>query len=307
MTDWGSFLKKTSGGKGDEWIGSIEMNNIRAGFISDKKNQQGEIIVGNPPADGLVPPEYLIRIRSKLMGIIIYALLQEKISMRVGGQWEPFSGQGALWVTSPVFQAIFGATTAMPWMTRRAWRGTTPMTISLNLRFEAVSDAQREVIDPCMALQMLSLPYTKKWIAGQATYDVMRNYINTLLPEKKELLPKEIDTLVPPGPSAIPTVLEGDNIRIDIGNFLTFDRVIVSDVSTDFDVKFTREGMPISSSVTVQFETYEVLTKQTLEAAYTGNPIVRTAAEEPSGAQRRQRLMTTSREELDVKIPGAAK
>jgi len=202
-----------------------------------------------------VPSSYLVSVYSKQMNVLVRAVMQENITTNITGRWEPVIGLGFLsGIVGTAPQYLGGVTLLRPWMTARMWRGTSPIGISMNLKFEAVDDADRNVFKACTKLQEMALPFWKRYKNDEG---------------------KHIgDLLAPPGPSAFmktpylkDTSSAGDEITIILGKMYTFRDVVISDVSTVVEPKFTDKGKPISATVNVKFETYTIMDRQNFQYA----------------------------------------
>jgi hypothetical protein len=155
----------------------------------------------------------------------------------------------------------------------------------LNLRFEAVEDPYREVVQPCRYLQTIALPANIKF--EQSWGKTRPGVVETEKSKVRETLKGVAGTfLSPPGPTPFTTkglftrdssrsideivsdLRGGDVIKIDLGRFLSFWNVVVKEVTPVFHCKFSREGDPISARVNIIFESYEMMTVETLGEAY---------------------------------------
>jgi len=247
-----------------------------------------------PDGDG-VPPEYLVRITSFRNNCTVVAVLQENIMTRVESRWEPFIPTSMLATGNLLIQAVTGGRRSLitKATSRRLWMGSTPMVLSLNLKFEAVTSPQLEVVEPCRLLQTMALPSEP---SGQAGLTDFWTNLKKGVEEHGLLDPRAYDealsklpVLGPPGPTPFTTegilnaerswnelneteVIEGmkggDIIVVDLGKFLSFWNVIVKEVSTVHHIKFDPSGDPISANVNIVFETYEMMTRESLETAY---------------------------------------
>jgi len=246
---------------------------------------------GYLPDGDSVPADYLARITSIRNKASVVGLLQEDISMRVESRWDPFIPTAILAKGNMLAQLIseVGGGGGGPKSlitkaaSRRLWVGTTPMTLSLKLKFEAINDSFKDVVEPCRILQSLALP-SESGEDATAT-GVTTAYESGGIGAALELLP----LLTPPGPSPfslegvltsrkpidelnITSIIEGskggDRIMLQLGKFLRFDDVIVKEVSTAYHIKMDMFGDPISADISLIFETYEIPTVQSLEKAY---------------------------------------
>jgi hypothetical protein len=250
-------------------------------------NEYGYVADGNP-----TPDEYLVRITSIRNMVSVVGLLQEDITMRVESRWDSFipttmlaKGNMLLQLVSEMKGTAGGPKSLVTKAaSRRLWVGSTPMTLSLKLKFEAINDSFKDVVEPCRILQSLALP------SEPGRRDVTPAEVSSAYDQKGitgviGLLP----TLTPPGPSPfswegiltsrkpidelnITSIIEGskggDRIMLQLGKFLRFDDVIVREVSTTYHARMDMFGDPISADIAVVFETYEIPTVQSLEKAY---------------------------------------
>jgi hypothetical protein len=237
-------------------------------------------VLGYSPDQDPAPMEYYARITSYRRKAIIIALLQSSINLSVDSLWEHFipTDYGVEgWVDSAVQAATGGKVSMVSRASmRRKWKGSTPMEMTLALKFQAINSAKIDVVAPCQELQALALPSE-----GPATTELSsaRSFWQAL------------PFLSPPGPSPFSTedilninknlVLKakkeailntgrgGDLLFITLGNFVTFENVIVKKVIVEYDPRFDSEGQPVSATVNIVFDTYEMMTTESLDRAYT--------------------------------------
>jgi len=253
---------------------------------------------GYIPDGDVLPAEYMVRVTSIRNRCSVVGILQEDIAMRVESRWDPFIPVSML-AKGNMLAQFFSETAGVGpkslitrASSRRLWVGTTPMTMSLKLKFEAINDSFKDVVEPCRILQSLALPSepgadinsdTSASDEAMGKYNAdpsMKNAIDVV---------KTLPVLTPPGPSPfswegllssrkpidelnISSIVEGakggDRIILQLGKFLRFDDVIIKEVSTAFHIKMDTWGDPISSDLSIIFETYEIPTVQSLNRAY---------------------------------------
>jgi len=228
--------------------------------VSEQANHRSIIELGYKGKRVAEP--YIVRIRTNDENFtnitVVRAIMQEEIQLRTSSRWEAF-GQGSLLGTigERILQFGWNTTATFAFMSRRMWRGTTPIELNLKLQFEAENDALEEVVKPTLVLQQLALPGVRKtfkpWIISK--------------PLLKYFGDNEVTVLYPPGPSPFINSV-GDQITVSVGEFLKFSSVVIKDISVKYAPKLTVDGYPISSVVNVQFETYEIVTKEGLDDIY---------------------------------------
>jgi len=234
-----------------------------------------------------IPPEYLAKVTSIRNGATIISPLQNDIMIRVESRWEPLVPTSLLATGNLIVQALTEGRKSLitKATSRRVWSGSSPMILSLRMRFEAVVDPFVEVAEPCRILQSMSLPSepggAKANQIGVTNHQMIQDVANHL---------DKLPFLGPPGPTPFTTegvlnlqrasselgdttgIVEGlkggDKIMVELGRFLTFYNVIVREVTATVPIKFDQHGSPVSATVLVIFETYEMMTVEGLSDAY---------------------------------------
>jgi len=183
----------------------------------------------------------------------VHAYLQDKITLTARSEWAGITqsipgADQAIKELDTVTQALFNRTAITTLSTQRKWGGSSPISLTLKLKFEAVNDVYQEVLLPCMGLQSLTLPR-----GGVA------NKIG----------------LIPPGPNPYTLTQSGNTefetrgevITINIGNFISFRSVIVRSVRVTYENRMSEVG-PIGATVDLEIETWRMLTREELQGAY---------------------------------------
>lgn len=266
--------------------------------------EYGYLPDGDPVSD-----VYLARITSIRNKCSVVGLLQEDISMRVESRWDPFIPAAMLAKGNMLLQMVseIGGGTGGPKSlvtkaaSRRLWVGTTPMTMSLKLKFEAINDAFKDVVEPCRILQSLALPSEPSETNVAGVKGALKEFRDRPGVETGGELLKSLPLLSPPGPSPfswegilssrkpinelnIASIIEGmkggDRIMLQLGKFLRFDDVIIREVQTSYHIKMDMFGDPISANINIIFETYEIPTVQTLAQAYEKTSLFQESVEE---------------------------
>jgi hypothetical protein len=184
----------------------------------------------------------------------IHAYLQDKIVLDASSEWSGViddipGAAGLIKTADALMQAATGLTAVTTVSKQRKWTGSSPISMSFKLKFEAINDVYTEVLLPCMGLQSLTLP---------------RGGLANIL------------GLIPPGPSPYTLIQQsknggiesrGEQISINIGNFLGFRSVIVKSVKVTYQNRMSKAG-PIGAEVDLAIETWRMLTREELESAY---------------------------------------
>lgn len=195
-----------------------------------------------------VPEEYIVTLISSYSNKVVRAILQDQVRINTSSKWETFidilrqndiANVAELAAQLSIKRSLQNAMTS-----RRIWRGTDPLSLTLTLKFQEEYNAIVEVMEACETLQSMVLP-------GEGSSS-------------------ELGSLIPPGPS--PFLLgteensqkESDLIAVYVGKFLGFTNVIMKSVEVIFDSRIGQDGLPKSAVVNVVFETYEIVTKNRL-------------------------------------------
>ena len=171
-------------------------------------------------------------------------------------------------------QMLTGTTAMMGAFTRRIWTGNAPLRLSLPLKFQATKDSTNDVLAPCQALQLMVSPgvsqlgfLTPPGPNPYNTKDVKKTL--TKIQKKAEGVLNATEEGAKFLKSAIAKRGNGDLIRLTIGRFLRFDNIIITDLDIKYATKFDYQGIPVSAEAIITFETFEVLTKNSLINMYT--------------------------------------
>jgi len=218
-----------------------------------------------------VDEAYIVTIESKALNRTIRALLQDDFSTSVQSTWANPTMTGFL---TPVLQEVAQAATTIgvgsQFMTRRIWHNSTPMKLQLKLKFDSIVNAHNEVVVPCGTLQQMTLPGKVRYAdRGEGTASTAKEFLEHVL-------------IIPPGPNPFyvssdaaarineatgaPTGWmsrrQGDVIKINIGGLMSFENVILREVEVVWGRRFNKEGKPINATATVNFESFEIYTKE---------------------------------------------
>ena len=246
----------------------------------------GKQRVGMVNGDGTqLDSKYRVSIISTSLNKVITGYLQDRTNLKVLSDWQPFITFGKDTISrgaEKLFQ-LGGKSLQNMAFSRRMWMGTSPIKMSLSLTFEAITDAMSEVIEPCKAILKLASPSRYgTFDSGSFMKAVTSKGMPTSLSDLGGTIAEAFGAanislndssggffLAPPGPYPFKeTSGQGDNISIQIGEYLQFEPVIVSAAEVDFDTRIDANGCPISAKAKIDFETYQVFGKQDIESAF---------------------------------------
>jgi hypothetical protein len=234
----------------------IHSTRFVSGLESNYSSSGGWKTVGYVTPDGAKVPEgYLVTVSSIRNQCSVISILQDPIQMDISSKWEPFIPTTLLNTGNLYTQlATLGHRSLITKASsRRVWMGTTPISLSLNMKFESISDSSKEVTEAFKTLQKICCPSDPS--GGEGTDVIgMANAFNSLDAGKIGTALSKTPILIPPGPTPFTTegVLNlrsagdlgggvgvnatkerlngGDVIIVEIGRFLTFYNVIVNNV-----------------------------------------------------------------------------
>jgi hypothetical protein len=220
-----------------------------------------------------VPEEYIVTIYNKRPAlytkdeiIVIRAPMQEKISTSTESEWSPLAAASAISSIIPtqeLTQIISGRSIVSRYASRRIWTGGGTLNFVLNLKFEVQDNASLEVVQPLKELQRMSLPYSGSNMANSTA--------GTGGPVDKIITLLKESFLYPPGPSPfgdLAAIGAGETITIKFGKFMKISPVVIKSIGIDVPLKFMKGGSPTGAIVSVTFQTYEIVTKETLDSFY---------------------------------------
>ena len=264
------------GGNGVVSLGSAIKSNNTAGGIQRS---------GLTYADGdELPSSYKIIIYSSGLKAAVIAPIQDKTTFRVTGEWEPFIPNVVQGVWNQASQLLFKQALVSRYTSRRIWKGTSPIEITLNLPFNSVNDTFNNVIEPVLRLVQMAAPSEEGALAkflplltppGPSPFNTEELALVNNAAQAGNSAAQAIRGMLPQATGAVNAVSNsaqgakkwldnGDNISIRIGDYLIFNKVVVKDVQPTFDTAHDTNGWPIRATVMITFQTYEMPTKETL-------------------------------------------
>lgn len=213
------------------------------GFVIGTVKQAVLSLIGNRYPD--VDDSYKVTVfnHGELEGVVL--LLQENIHMTVSSNWASplpiVSDAGIQALVQYVTQGGYSATFAT--CSRRVWVGSEPVGISLPLLLIADDLDVDDIVDKVRFIQSLTLPAGKTLLRPPGPY----------IGEEFAFFGAKL------GKKGM-----GERVSISVGKFLRFDNVVVKSVSVDFENRMSQEGKPTFAKVVLNFETYEMLTRDKL-------------------------------------------
>ena len=223
-----------------------------------------------------------------------------------------YSGEG---IIDAVSLGLTGRVLTLGQFSAARWTGTTGLEFSLEVTFQAETDANLDVMRPVKILQQLAIP-SRSSIHQEGVFDSEANQIRNeaRLPSQggeegsSERGPESpigpdsyreaigsldgIDwqnfSIQPPGPIPFGTRRvreDADNVTINIGGVLTIPKVIITQVGTTFSgiLSQGRQHLPISAVCSLEFQSAVPTATDLLEIIYAGR---QTASSEATGVQR---------------------
>lgn len=250
-------------------------------FPANLAGISGKTRIGMVNGDGTqLDSKYRVSIFSSLSPQAITGYLQDRTRLTVQSSWKEFIpwGSDAFTGAAEFIAQIGGKSLQNVALSRRMWKGTSPIKMKIELRFEAITNAQTEVVEPCKALLKLASPMrvgsadfagVRDALKGIALGGLAGANVSKLIGSINLNENKDGWFLAPPGPYPfIKNSPMGDNIQINIGEYLIFTPVIISQATVDLDSRIDSRGYPIGANATVDFETYQVMGKQDIDASF---------------------------------------
>jgi hypothetical protein len=196
-------------------------------------------------------PNYLVNIVCDNPFADIVANMPEEISLAAHSNWQPlFPNSTLAGLVGQVSSGMLGTMAArglqlsggnalVQELTWQVWESTDPLEFSINLLFDAVTDAKKEVLIPMVTLESLVLPYGANGI------------------------------LFPPGPAIVSAKSGSPGYTcLYLGNFAVFAPIIITSVANTFDVRLDTNGIPIAGRSEVSIRTGFTFGRTDLFAAF---------------------------------------
>ncbi len=196
---------------------------------------------------------------TKRSPIVIRALLQEKFEITTEAKWNPLSIATVMQSFSGELLSLAGLAPVNRWSSRRHYDGTTPLSFTLNLKFAAEQDAEREVLLPIKEIQRMILPYvgdrgSGHWFLAAPGPNIYQWKWGKEYFSKPEAMSGQST------PGGV-----GEVVDIKIGKLYYIRKVILQKAVIGVHPVFAEGGMPLVATAAVTFETFEIMTKNALD------------------------------------------
>ena len=187
---------------------------------------------------------------------IINGWLPEEFSFEVQSDWGTPFADGGDKITA--IASGLGVNLRLKIRSSQIWEGSSPVTLTIPIDFVAREDgkALEQVVTPVKQLMALALPDEFGEDAGTRLVPPGPNFVGTYL--NKEGKEEQV-------------TVAGTDITVRLGNFVSFKKVIVTNVSATFSGKMLRDGYPAEAKAEMSFVTYTVMTKAGLDDVFPGS------------------------------------
>ena len=207
-----------------------------------------------------IDKRFKISITSNRLKEPIESWLPEDIEFEVNSDWDTPFAAGFSRLNNIL--SVFNTSTLAQWNTISLWQGNSPIQITIPMQFiaENEGEAKTKVIDRVRDLVKLTLPSLSE---GEGIGSRVSNFLGIL---------------TPPGPNPVGNALKGvsfgpggEDINVNIGNFLRFSRVIVLRVNPVFSTLLDSKGYPMRASASVTFRTFNTPVKNDMAQILTSS------------------------------------
>lgn len=196
----------------------------------------------------------------------VTAILSDDIAINSSAAWQGFFGDvggigGNLGKIFRALNTVGGRSLQQPWMTRKQYQSSTPISFTVPMHFAAVRSAKAEVWDPVLALYSYVYPRLISTENGGFFFDSAAIRKNA---ETYEAFPKALAETVAslngamhefavPGPTPFGDKTAGNNdpIQLQLGVYGTFTNCYVTNVAGNISHVVDADGYPTSADVTV--------------------------------------------------------
>lgn len=221
--------------------------------------------------------ERQVVIACKPKKLVVNAPLSDDLSTNITNQWSDYFSGGVIGTSFNLIESFNKATTSwngtsihQPYMSRKVWSGTNPLSFDLKFNFIATVDAKTEVFDPICKLAAMATASESNLTEKEQT---LLDEVNQIMSEKDEssriakVLAKgihfitELNDLISkkwdvPGPAIIPS---NDNesqcsmpITIYLPAFNVLTNCYIESLSINLSKSVDINGYPLGANVGVK-------------------------------------------------------
>lgn len=207
-------------------------------------------------------------------GSTVIANATAKLRLQIENKWENIiealgldSGIAGGFTTGVVTgtQLVTGSNYLPIWATSHVWRGSSGIEVTLEMRFDAWSDAAKDVIQPIANLVKMFSP-----TAGP---NATLSGIIASIPGLSQFANNSNvnNFLAPPGPTPYDQykgTASSKTITVQIGNALRVTNLIPVNLGWEFENRFVQTGNPICALVTASFMSFTLPTQADILAFF---------------------------------------
>jgi hypothetical protein len=171
-------------------------------------------------------------------------------------------------------QIVSGANFLPTWATSHVWRGSSGIEITLEMRFDAWTDAQKDVIEPVKSLVKIFSPIAGP-LNNAAIGGALAGIGGALGTMLSGFSTSTDNFLRPPGPTPYEYFKNGfktpapNTITIHIGNALTITNLIPVNLGWEFENRFVQSGNPVCARISASFISFTLPTQKDILAFFT--------------------------------------
>ena len=194
---------------------------------------------------------FLVKINSSVNGAVV-ARAPEEVSLRLSSEWDTALGQSTSSNLGILGAEVAGTSIRTQFSSAQVWSGNSPIEITLPLEFYSESSSREEVINPIVKLAKMALPRK----GGSINIPGIG----------------EVGVFIPPGPRIFNLQNDAnDQITIQFGNFVTFRKVIITEVEPVFVTRdMHSSGFPLRARCEITFRTIFSLTGDAFQEMFNG-------------------------------------
>lgn len=217
--------------------------------------------------------DYVLNGKSQSLGDIVAWLGEDGVDMAVGSAWSsPFGGFLSSF-SGGVLGGLAGAAGISfqnQFLTFKTWHGSSYLSLSLPMVFQAETNPVTDVILPVVKLMGLSMPSKGPMgmfrPPGPSAVDIQTLIKKLSSMTTSSTIKKDLSTV-----QSYASSIEGggEDIAVNLGNYLDIPGIIIEKVVPKFSSSFDRYGNPIRAEVTVSFSTWTIPNREDLYSYFT--------------------------------------
>lgn len=218
----------------------------------------------------------LIHMWCENKGVIVSAPLTQDLSTSISNQWSDYFQGGVFGAAFNILDQVSdfslawkGVSLHQPYMSRKMWKGTSPLSFQLDFNFVAIKDAKTDVVDKVNAIAVMATPHKGEY-KNESRVE-LEKYIDSITDETdlsvgEEKMSKVTKTImemtdlvaqkwVTPGPSVLASDIKSHEdapITVMLPMYGTLENCYIENLAITTSKSLDINGNPLGAKVSVK-------------------------------------------------------